>query len=113
SLCADRIERHLPRLSLPPESRAVLEECTQTIQQEVLTVKTLVDEFSQFSRFPSAQLVAADLNDIVESAMAVFAGRLGGIEVSVTLDPGLPPVLADREQMKRVIVNLIDNAAEA
>jgi two-component system, NtrC family, nitrogen regulation sensor histidine kinase NtrY len=113
SLCADRIERHLPRLSLPPESRAILEECTQTIQQEVLTVKTLVDEFSQFSRFPSAQLVAADLNDIVESAMAVFAGRLDGIEVSVVLDPGIPPVLADREQMKRVIVNLIDNAAEA
>jgi two-component system nitrogen regulation sensor histidine kinase NtrY len=113
SLCADRIERHLLRLSLPSESRAILEECTQTIQQEVLTVKTLVDEFSQFSRFPSAQLVAADLNDIVESAMAVFAGRLDEIDVSVVLDRDIPPVLADREQMKRVIVNLIDNAAEA
>ena len=113
SLCADRIERHLPRLLLPAESRAILEECTQTIQQEVQSVKTLVDEFSQFSRFPSAQLVATDLNDIVESAMAVFAGRLEGVDVSVVLDPGIPPVLADREQMKRVIVNLIDNAAEA
>jgi two-component system, NtrC family, nitrogen regulation sensor histidine kinase NtrY len=113
SLCADRIERHLLRLQLPPESREILEECTQTIQQEVQSVKTLVDEFSQFSRFPSAQLVAADLNDIVESAMAVFAGRLNGIDVSVVLDRGILPVLADREQMKRVIVNLIDNAAEA
>jgi len=113
SLCADRIERHLPRLNIPDETRAILEECTQTIQQEVQSVKTLVDEFSQFSRFPSAQLVAADLNDIVESAMAVFAGRLDGIAVSVTLDRRIPPVLADREQMKRVIVNLIDNAAEA
>lgn len=113
SLCADRIERHLPRLSLPAESRAILEECAQTIQQEVQSVKTLVDEFSQFSRFPSAQLAAADLNEIVESAMAVFAGRLDGIEVSVVLERGIPPVLADREQMKRVIVNVIDNAAEA
>jgi nitrogen fixation/metabolism regulation signal transduction histidine kinase len=113
SLCADRIARHLLRLPLPAVTRAILDECTQTIQQEVQTVKTLVDEFAQFSRFPSAQPVTADLNEIVESAMAVFAGRLAGIDVAVTLDRTIPQVMADREQMKRVIVNLIDNAAEA
>ena len=90
-----------------------MDECTQTIQQEVQTVKSLVDEFSQFSRFPSAQPVPTDLNEIVESAMAVFAGRLGGIDVSLQLDRKLPLVMADKEQVKRVIVNLIDNAAEA
>lgn len=113
SLCADRIARHLLRLSLPAETRAVLEECTQTIQQEVQTVKSLVDEFSQFSRFPTAHPAPSDLNEVVESAMAVFAGRLEAIEVSVNLDRTIPPIMADREQMKRVIVNLIDNAAEA
>jgi nitrogen fixation/metabolism regulation signal transduction histidine kinase len=113
SLCADRIARQLLRITLDPPARAILEECTQTIQQEVLTVKTLVDEFSQFSRFPNAQPAVADLNDIVRSAMAVFAGRLDGIDVSVNLDEKLPPVMADCEQIKRVIVNLIDNAAEA
>jgi signal transduction histidine kinase len=85
----------------------------QIIQQEVNTVKSLVDEFSQFSRFPSAQPAPADLNEIVESALAVFAGRLDGVSLDVELDRTLPPVIADREQMKRVIVNLIDNAAEA
>jgi two-component system nitrogen regulation sensor histidine kinase NtrY len=113
SLCADRIARQLLRITLDPAARAILEECAQTIQQEVLTVKTLVDEFSQFSRFPSAQPAAADLNEIVRSAMAVFAGRLDGIVVAVHLDEKLPPVMADAEQIKRVIVNLIDNAAEA
>ncbi len=113
SLCADRIGRQLLRITLDPSARAILEECTQTIQQEVLTVKTLVDEFAQFSRFPSAQPVAADLNEIVKSAMAVFAGRLSGIEVSVHLADNIPTVMADCEQIKRVIVNLIDNAAEA
>ncbi len=113
SLCADRIARQLLRVKLPPESRAILEECALTIQQEVQTVKTLVDEFSQFSRFPAAQPVPADLNEIVESARNVFAGRLEGIDVSLSLDRNISQVMADRELFKRVIVNLIDNAAEA
>lgn len=113
SLCADRIARQMLRITIEPSARAILEECTQTIQQEVLTVKTLVDEFSQFSRFPNAQPAASDLNEIVRSAMAVFADRLDGIEVSIELEETLPPVMADSEQIKRVIVNLIDNAAEA
>jgi two-component system, NtrC family, nitrogen regulation sensor histidine kinase NtrY len=113
SLCADRIERQLRKIALAPETEAILNECASTIQQEVQTVKTLVDEFSQFSRFPAAQPVPADLNEIVDSAMAVFADRLDGIRVSLDLALKLPWVLADREQMKRVIVNLVDNAAEA
>ena len=113
SLSADRIARQISRLSLEPNVRAILQECTGTIQQEVGTVKSLVDEFSQFSRFPSAQLVAADLNKIVESAIAVFAGRLDGVALSVELDRAVSPVWADPEQIKRVVVNLIDNAAEA
>jgi PAS domain S-box-containing protein len=113
SRSADRMERQLRRLVLPPDVRAILNECTVTIQQEVQTVKSLVDEFSQFSRFPAAQPVATDLNEIAESAMAVFAGRLGGISLTTDLASNLPLVMADREQIKRVIVNLVDNAAEA
>jgi two-component system nitrogen regulation sensor histidine kinase NtrY len=113
SLCADRIERQLRKLALPTGTKAILNECAATIQQEVQTVKTLVDEFSQFSRFPAAQPVPAALNEIVDSAMAVFANRLDGTQVTLDLAPDLPLVLADREQMKRVIVNLVDNAAEA
>jgi C4-dicarboxylate-specific signal transduction histidine kinase len=79
----------------------------------VQTVKGLVDEFSEFSRFPAAQPVPSDLNEIVEGAMGVFAGRLEGVDVTMQLAPSLPPVMADREQIKRVIVNLVDNAAQA
>ncbi|MGI8962753.1 MAG: sensor histidine kinase [Bryobacteraceae bacterium] len=113
SLCADRIARQLLRLHLDSGARAILEECTGIIQQEVQTVKSLVDEFSHFSRFPSAQPIPADLNEIVESALSVFAGRLDGLAVSLDLDRTIGLVLADKEQLKRVIVNLIDNAVEA
>lgn len=113
SLSADRIARQLAKLPLEPSTRAILEECTATIQQEVMSVKALADEFAQFSRFPAAKPVASNLNEIVESALSVFAGRLQDLELSVGLEPRLAPVLADREQIKRVIVNLVDNAAEA
>jgi nitrogen fixation/metabolism regulation signal transduction histidine kinase len=103
----------LLRVRLAPEIRAILDECTSTIQQEVQTVKSLVDEFSQFSRFPAAQPAPCDLNEIVESAMAVFAERLDEVTVTLSLDRKLPTVMVDREQMKRAIVNLVDNAAEA
>ena len=91
----------------------VVRECAETILEETASVKRLVDEFSQFSRLPAAQPVTCDLNDVVASGLAVFAGRLEGIEVRVDLAPGLPPVSVDPEQFKRVVVNLIDNAAEA
>ncbi|HEY1214889.1 MAG TPA: ATP-binding protein [Bryobacteraceae bacterium] len=113
SLCADRIARQLRQASLKDEQREIFEECTQIIQREVQTVKTLVDEFSQFSRFPSAQLMPANLNEVVEGAMSVFAGRLENIEIKLELDPTIPLLLLDKEQFKRVIVNLVDNAAEA
>lgn len=113
SLSADRIARQLRRTRLPPEIHRVFDECAHTIQQEVQTVKQLVDEFSRFSRFPAAQPVPSDLNEIVDSAVSVFSGRLDGILVTLDLGRELPSVLADREQIKRVIVNLVDNAAEA
>jgi signal transduction histidine kinase len=79
----------------------------------VESLKTLVDEFSQFARFPAAQPVPTDLNEVVESGLSIFAGRLDGIQVEKELSPGLPQVNVDREQFKRVVVNLVDNAAEA
>jgi len=113
SLSAERIRRQMDRATVSPEITRIVHECTDLIVNEVQTVKTLVDEFSQFARFPAKQLVHCSLNSIVESALAVFAGRLDNIIIRTNLYPGLPDINADREQIKRVVVNLIDNAAEA
>ena len=113
ALCADRIARQLDRGALSPESQRILRECSATIAREVESVKALADEFSQFSRFPAAQPVPSDLNEIVRNALNIFDGRLDGIDLRVDLAPRLPQVNVDPEQFKRVVVNLVDNAAEA
>ncbi len=113
ALSADRIARQLDRLDLPPAANRILHECAATISKSVDSVKTLVDEFSQFARFPSAQPVRSDLNEVVAEALAVFHGRLEGITIQTSFAPGLPSVNVDREQFQRIVVNLVDNAAEA
>jgi PAS domain S-box-containing protein len=113
ALSAERIGRQLDRLDLPPGAARIVHECAATISKSVESVKTLVDEFSQFARFPSAQPVRGDLNEVVTEALAVFQGRLEGISIRTSFAPGLPAVNLDREQFQRVVVNLVDNAAEA
>jgi len=113
TLSAERIARQIDRLDLPPANARILQECAGLIAKSVESVKTLVDEFSQFARFPSAQPVRADLNEVVAEALVVFQGRLDGIAIQTRFAEGLPPVNLDREQFQRVVVNLVDNAAEA
>ncbi len=85
ALSADRIVRQLDRKGPPVDVERILRECSVTIAREVESVKRLVDEFSQFSRFPAAQPVPSDLNEIVESAVKVFQGRLDGIDLQTKL----------------------------
>ncbi len=118
-LSAQRMLRYLDRAALakPPEQRTEFEklsaECAGLIEREVQTLESLVDEFSQFARFPAARLAPADLNSIVESALVLFQGRLDGIAVSTDLAESLPAVKADAELIRQVVANLIDNAAES
>jgi signal transduction histidine kinase len=76
-------------------------------------LESLVGEFSQFARFPSAKLSPTSPNEIVNEALSVFDGRLEGIGLRKDLAPDLPAIRADGEQLRRVLVNLIDNAAES
>jgi nitrogen fixation/metabolism regulation signal transduction histidine kinase len=114
ALSADRIRRHLERGTAPDAaSLKVILGCSQTISGAVETVRSLVDEFSSLARFPAAQPRPADVNAIVESALAMFDGRLAGIGVEKQFDANLPQALVDPEAIKRAVANLIDNAAEA
>lgn len=113
ALSAERIRRHLERGAPDNQSLAVMHGCAETITGAVETVRTLVDEFSALARFPASQPQPADINSIVQSALAMFDGRLENIKVQTFLASDLPKVMADPEAMKRAIANLVDNAAEA
>jgi PAS domain S-box-containing protein len=92
---------------------AVINECTETIAREVAGLKAMVDEFSRFARLPLARLEVADLNEVVRHAIALYEGRLDGVTVETHLDSDLPLAMLDTEQLRRVFVNLIDNASNA
>ena len=95
------------------ELARVVEECTTSITREVAGLKALVDEFARFARMPPPKLEVGDLNDAIRQTAQLYDDRLNGIEMRSKLDPQLPPAMLDIEQVKRVFVNLIDNALEA
>jgi two-component system nitrogen regulation sensor histidine kinase NtrY len=106
----DALEPKVPR---DLELTNLVQECSRLIEREVSTLAALVNEFSQFVRFPTAKLTATNANTIVHEAVEVFSGRLDGITLRTTLGENLPPVRADGGLIRSVVVNLIDNAAEA
>jgi nitrogen fixation/metabolism regulation signal transduction histidine kinase len=91
----------------------LLTECVQVIINEAGSLKRLVDEFSRFARLPEVRLEDADVNRVLENTLSLYDGRLQGISVHKELNPNIPKLRLDPEQMKRVFINLFDNALEA
>ena len=111
ALSAERIGKHLDRGQ--PDSPNVIRKCSEVILACVGTLRSLVDQFSALAQFPAPQPRACDMNQVVDEALALFAGRLESITVQLDLEASLPTVLADPEALRRALANLIDNAAEA
>ncbi|HZR67107.1 MAG TPA: ATP-binding protein [Terriglobales bacterium] len=114
TLSADRILRHLDRgNNVDPASLEVVRSCAETICGAAETVRNLVNEFSTLARFPSSRPEPTNVNAVVDSALAMFNGRVDGVHIRKAFGAHLPQVMADSDSMKRAIANLVDNAAEA
>lgn len=109
-LSAERLRKRYARML--EGDGAILDKCTTTIIQQVEELKNLVNEFSQFARLPSARLASNDLNEIVRDALVLFKEGHHGVQFHFRGGP-IPLLELDREQIKRVLINLLDNGVAA
>jgi two-component system nitrogen regulation sensor histidine kinase NtrY len=110
-LSAERMRRKLSNLDEPMNE--FVNECTTTIIGEVESLKNLVDEFSQFARMPAPRAVSTDLHQLLAETLALYDGLLTDVRFERRFEAALPQVRVDPEQMRRVVINLVDNAIEA
>jgi two-component system nitrogen regulation sensor histidine kinase NtrY len=110
-LSAQRLrKRYLTRFN---EDEKVFDECTDMIIKSVDELKTLVDEFSNFARMPAIQPSVNNLNDIIAEALTLYQEAHREISFSFNPDETIPLFPLDRDQIKRVLINLLDNSVAA
>lgn len=91
----------------------VLDQCTRTIVDQVEQLKNLVNEFSKFARMPAANPVPNDLNRLIGDVVELYVQGNDGTHFSFRPDAAIPVFDLDGEQIKRVMVNLLENASGA
>lgn len=117
-LSAERISKNFKRSlengihDSAPRIQNVIDESTSTILREVHSLKSMVDEFSRFARLPNVALEKGNLNELVKQSVFLYKDRVSDLHIETNLGENLPETLIDEEQLKRVFVNLIDNAIE-
>jgi two-component system nitrogen regulation sensor histidine kinase NtrY len=110
-LSAQRLQRRLG--DYRGRDGALLKECTDTIIQHTDELKEMVNEFSNFARFPEANPAPHDLNSVLREVISLFEQAHSEIHFKVSAESKLPIFDFDRDQIKRVIINLLDNAVAA
>jgi nitrogen fixation/metabolism regulation signal transduction histidine kinase len=109
-LSAERLAMKLAgRLEGP--DLAILHKSVRTIVDQVDAMKRLVNEFRDYARLPAAQLQSLDLNALIQDIVGLYDAA--ETPVALALTPGLPPVLADAQQVRQVVHNLVQNAQDA
>jgi two-component system nitrogen regulation sensor histidine kinase NtrY len=110
-LSAQRLrKRYLSRFE---DDEKVFDECTGMIIKSVDELKTLVDEFSSFARMPAAQPTPNNLNKIIREALTLYQEAHRYVDFAFVPDENIPLLRLDRDQIKRVLINLLDNAIAA
>src|SRR5690606_29651827 len=109
---------------LAPADRQMLERATNTIVNQVGSLKQMVDDFREYARTPPAVMQSIDFNALVADVLALYgwepgegggAGRAGApaLNLDVELEPGLPWIEGDPTQLRQVIHNLLSKIGRA
>lgn len=96
-----------------PDLDRVFDDATNVIINEVGSLKQMLDEFSKFARLPAPQMTRQSLHDVLRDVVTLYREAQKDIQFVIELDDTLPPINFDREQLRRVFVNLFDNAVQA
>ncbi len=109
-LSAERM-RHKLFDKLQTQDADMLARATDTIVNQVQAMKNMVNEFSEYARTPSAQLVNLDINDLIQDVSRLY--NTSSVELTLTLQPKLPMVVVDATMMRQILHNLLQNAQDA
>ncbi len=111
-LSAERILKNIEKKEKP--DKEIIEEGVRTILRETTTIKTLVSEFSKFARMPSAQFTSVNIAELIKDISSLYSESFKGVEFILEFDPDTPKeISADTDQMKRALINIVENAIEA
>jgi len=100
----------------PDQFEEVFRESTATLLAELSNLKTIIGRFSDFAKMPTPQFETVDLNELVSAVLRLLEAQLassGAVHPEIHLDPHLPLIEADPEQIKRALQNLTLNAMDA
>jgi two-component system nitrogen regulation sensor histidine kinase NtrY len=109
-LSAQRIQR---KVAEGGDYARLVHECTTTIQQEVSALKRLVGEFTRYARMPVMKRREGSIHEIIESTITAYNGTRGKLEIATDFDEQVPRFSLDREQLRRALLNLVENAIQA
>lgn len=111
-LSAQRIKKRISQ-KLEQEDSAVLNECTNMIIKEAEVLKSLVNEFSTYARMPASKPEPDDLNRVIKETVSLYQETQNNVKVTYFDSAGIPEFSFDSEQIRRVMINLLDNAITA
>jgi nitrogen fixation/metabolism regulation signal transduction histidine kinase len=111
-LAAERLRRRLYD-RLGDADAEMLDRATNTIVQQVESLKGMVNAFSEYARAPDLKLAALDLNELVSEVVELHRAEETRAAIELTMERAMPPVQADRNRLRQVLNNLITNGLEA
>ncbi|MEX2116358.1 MAG: ATP-binding protein [Bacteroidota bacterium] len=90
----------------------LVDEITQTLTEQINTLARIASEFSNFARMPERMFERVDVHQLLREAIQLF-GEVKGIEIQTDFCDIAPSLIADREELRRVCINIIRNAIQA
>jgi nitrogen fixation/metabolism regulation signal transduction histidine kinase len=96
-----------------PGFAEALDDTVRTVTEEVTRLKTLLQEFAELGRFPAPHKAPFDTGELLRDLGALHSYDVESGRLAFHRPPGVLRVNADRDQLRRALLNLVQNGLEA